>query len=442
MIVTIRGTQELWDKARADLRRPSSVSGERIGFVLGRSAESQGRTTIILCEYLAVPDSMYERDSSVGARIGSSAIRMVMQRALDGGLGVFHVHRHEHVGVPSFSSVDLQSLAELAPCFARLVPAMCSGGIVLSNDCAAASIWVERKRTTVQRVMSIGVPLQDLSREASPKIAVEDSGTRQAFLGRDGLFEISRARVGIIGLGGGGSHVAQQLAHIGFREFVLIDPDEIESSNLERLVGAGQRDVERGRPKVDIAEHAVKRIRPDSNVFSKRTRWQEAPKMLAGCDLVFGCVDGFLTRRELEVFCRRYLVPYIDIGLDVHTVDGEPPQMAGQVILSIAGHPCMHCIGFLTEEVCAREAAAYGDAGPRPQVIWGNGVLASSAVGISVQLLTSWAVDTLPFYISYDGNRSELRAHIRWEYVRSKKCQHFGFTRPSRWLSGRQFDHS
>ena len=36
---------------------------------------------------------------------------------------------------------------------------------------------------------------------------------------------ISKTKVGIIGLGGGGSHIAQQLAHVGFQNYVLIDPD-------------------------------------------------------------------------------------------------------------------------------------------------------------------------------------------------------------------------
>jgi hypothetical protein len=36
------------------------------------------------------------------------------------------------------------------------------------------------------------------------------------------------------------------------------------------------------------------------------------------------------------------------------------------------------------------EAEKYGAAGSRPQVVWPNGVLASTAVGLAVQLLTPW----------------------------------------------------
>lgn len=59
------------------------------------------------------------------------------------------------------------------------------------------------------------------------------------------------------------------------------------------------------------------------------------------CDLIFGCVDSFAERAELEASCRRYLIPYLDIGMDVHQAGDEPPVMGGQVILSMPDGPCM-----------------------------------------------------------------------------------------------------
>lgn len=98
--------------------------------------------------------------------------------------------------------------------------------------------------------------------------------------------------------------------------------------------------------------------------------------------------------------------------------------MAGQVIVSLPGGPCMRCLGFLTEEKLAREAARYGAAGPRAQVVWSNGVLASSAVGVAMQLLTTWAGATVCPYLSYDANLGVVRPHPRLEFV-STSCSHF-----------------
>ena len=61
---------------------------------------------------------------------------------------------------------------------------------------------------------------------------------RQSFLRADSEIVLSRSGAALVGLGGGGSQVAQQLAHIGLGNFLLIDPDIVEDTNLTRLAGA------------------------------------------------------------------------------------------------------------------------------------------------------------------------------------------------------------
>jgi hypothetical protein len=159
-----------------------------------------------------------------------------------------------------------------------------------------------------------------------------------------------------------------------------------------------------------------------------------APKMknlyrqvfFSGCDIVFGCVDGFAERRELEICCRRYMIPLVDVGMDVHMADDEATRMGGQVILSMPGSPCMTCLGFLNEANLAHEAQRYGDAGARPQVVWPNGVLASTAVGIAVDLLTDWTLKLRgPVYLSYNGNDGTVTCHPRLTYFQGGDCPHF-----------------
>ena len=201
-----------------------------------------------------------------------------------------------------------------------------------------------------------------------------DRGSRQGFLGDEADEIFSHCRVAVVGLGGGGSHIVQQLAHAGFRRFVLYDPDVIEATNLNRLVGATEADARDRARKVDVAAHLIRGLCANPIIDVHAARWEEEPHALRSCDLVFGCLDGLAARRDLEASTRRYLLPLIDIGLDVTVIDGEPPQMAGQVILSMPGEACMACLGFLTPANLAKEAGRYGDAGIRPQVVWGNGV--------------------------------------------------------------------
>lgn len=249
--------------------------------------------------------------------------------------------------------------------------------------------------------------------------------SRQSFLGGNSQAEIARTVIGIVGLGGGGSQIVQQLAHIGFERYVIYDPDIVEDTNLNRLVGATEADVEARRAKVSVAERVIRGLKPDARVESLQARWQEAPAPLRGCNVIFGCVDTFAERRELEVLSRRYLIPYIDIGMDVHQIEGQAPAMGGQVILSLPGHPCMFCMGFLTEARLAQEAALYGAVGGRPQVVWPNGVLASTAVGIAVDLITNWtrALDG-PVFLSYNGNTGTVQPHPRLRFLQGA-CSHY-----------------
>lgn len=248
--------------------------------------------------------------------------------------------------------------------------------------------------------------------------------SRQSFLGLQSEEQISSCIVGVVGLGGGGSHIVQQLAHIGFLNYVLYDGQDIEESNLNRLVGATISDVEKSAPKIEIAKRQIRGLQPDAKIKDYKDRWQTNPLPLRDCDIIFGCVDGFSERRELEVSARRYLIPYIDIGLDIHP--GTPPSMSGQVILSIPGMPCLKCLGYLSDKNLAIEALNYGAAGIRPQVVWSNGVLASTAVGIAVELITGWTHPSQEvIYLSYDGNIGTVNPHVRLEYKKNITCQHF-----------------
>lgn len=245
---------------------------------------------------------------------------------------------------------------------------------------------------------------------------------RQSFLGENSQRIIETCVIGVVGLGGGGSHIVQQLAHVGFKDYVLYDADDVDETNLNRLVGATIEDI--NKPKIEIAKRMIAGLVSDAHVKAYKTRWQENHMPLRGCDIIFGCVDRFSERKELEACSRRFLIPYIDIGIDVTHVKPQAPIMAGQVILSMPGHPCLFCLGFLDDEKLSREATQYGAAGDRPQVVWANAIVASFAVGIAVDLLTDWTKrGPRIIYLSYEGNKNIVEDHPRVPYA-SKKCLH------------------
>lgn len=434
--VRIRIAKTLVAQMKADLRRPHPFAAERIGFLSVATGRGEGGELLVIgLEYRAVDEEDYVEDPTVGVKIGVHAIRAAVDRVRLSRCGLFHVHLHEHRGMPCFSATDRREQPRLVESFRRVGAGYPHGMLVLSEDSAAAWVWLPgeagpvgpRSITIVGYPMTLITPNANMPAQVLADQVASDRYSRQSFLGARSQQIIESVRIGLVGLGGGGSHGVQQLAHVGVRHVRGFDGDFVDESNLNRLIGARADDVIHQTPKTQVAERLVRGLLPHAEVVMYHGRWQEASELLRGCDVVIGCVDSFAARRELEIACRRYLIPYVDIGMDVNLVDGAPPRMAGQVILSLPGGPCMFCFGFLTDERLAQEAAKYGAAGGRPQVVWPNGSLASAAIGVVVDLITGWTgQQDRVVYQSYDGNTGEVKQHVRLRYLHDHACPHYG----------------
>ena len=230
-----------------------------------------------------------------------------------------------------------------------------------------------------------------------------------------------------MGLGGGNSHVAQQLAHAGVGHFVLADADRISLTNLNRLIGGTWWHVLKRTAKVVIMKRMILAINPKARVEIRDCKqWQLAGDELKRCEVIVGGLDNVRGKDELDAFCRRFLIPYDDQGMDVHKLGGGHGHLvAGQVVLSEPGSPCLRCMGIVTDAALAESSRKYGAAGGRPQVVWSNGVLAALAVGLVVHMVTPWSRRAKRgAYPAYDGNSglvTEAERFRRW----SASCTHY-----------------
>jgi len=420
MKIKLKIPKGLYAHMLEDLKRPHSFAFERVGFAYSTTTIVDEDTVIIsLKDYQPVKDECYIETDEVGAKFNADSIRDAMQICLDKQWGGFHVHLHNHKGLPFPSKDDEQGLPSVIESLTNVAADQACGVLILSKDSFYASVvvkgtvhWVEPELISV-----IGYPMKFQFCNKKSYLD-EDRASRQSFLGEDSECLLSEVRVGIVGLGGGGSHMAQQLAHIGVRNITVFDDDVIEMSNLNRLIGAQHNDIKNKEFKVAIASRLIKSILPQANVTEIKARWQERCEELQKCDIILGCVDTYLARQQLEAECRRFLIPFIDIGMDVFESNDCAYHMSGQVILSMPGMASMKSMGFLTDEKLAAEAAKYGNAGGRPQVVWPNGVLASSAIGVLIDLLTGWSKECDKLvYLSYDGNSGTVNPHIRLNFI-------------------------
>lgn len=425
--IQMRIPSSIYEVMHNDLGRPHEFAYERVGFLLTRSMKvAFGTEIIIAVGYMRVEDEDYVHDNSVGAKISSDAIRKIMQRMFEQKCGCFHVHKHGGSGIPYPSHTDKESLPELAKSLSGISGIHSTGFLILSDNSFFSNAFIDKakKPSLITNFSVTGSPMKFVYHD--PVLPInKDVFIRQSFLGANSEMLFSNVRVGIVGYGGGGSHIGQQLAHIGIKNIVVFDEDHIEKSNLNRLIGGWFIDLVKKTLKTQIAKRVIKKILPNAVVEPIAKRWQEAPEFLHSCDIIMGNIDSYAEREQLEAECRRYLIPLIDIGMDVHKEDGSDYLISGQVIGSIPGCSCFKCFGFLTEENLAKEAAKYGKVGGRPQVVWPNGVLASTAVGTLVEMITGWTnASKEQIYLSYNGNVGTIQEHIRAKYA-EKHCMHY-----------------
>jgi len=179
------------------------------------------------------------------------------------------------------------------------------------------------------------------------------------FFGRSGQERLGRTTVAVVGAGGTGSHVIQQLAFLGVGGLRIIDEEELDISNRNRLVASLFTDPIPGTLKVDIAKRLVNSIDPNIAVetFPVSLITVHGFEAVKASDFVFGCVDKEGPRLVLAELCAAYKRGLFDVATDIEVQD--QPRYGGRVCVALNGDGCPLCLGVLDS------AEAGIDLGPR-----------------------------------------------------------------------------
>lgn len=140
--------------------------------------------------------------------------------------------------------------------------------------------------------------------------------------------ELFRSTVAVIGCGGLGGYILEELARLGVGRLLAIDPDVFEEHNLNRQLLSTPADL--GRPKALVAVERISRINPAVTVVARPTAFSRAngPELLQGAGVVVDALDNIETRLELAEVCR-------DLGLPL--VHGAIGGWYGQVTTQFPG---------------------------------------------------------------------------------------------------------
>lgn len=117
--------------------------------------------------------------------------------------------------------------------------------------------------------------------------------------------------VGVVGCGGLGGYVLEELARLGVGRIVAIDPDLFEEHNLNRQLLSTVECLD--QPKVSIARERLNEINPVVEVSAHQIALdrKNGESLLQGAQVVVDCLDRVTTRRELAEVCSALGVPLV-----------------------------------------------------------------------------------------------------------------------------------
>ncbi len=231
---------------------------------------------------------------------------------------------------------------------------------------------------------------------------------------------LGHLRVAVVGCGGTGSAVIEQLVRLGVRHLHLFDPKTLTSSNVTRVYGSTPGDI--GRAKVDVAASHIARIAPDAHVEVHRhpiTR-EAVARHLTDVDVIFGCTDDNAGRLVLSRIATYFMTPVIDCGVLLSSNDeGMIDGIYGRITVLGPGAPCLICRGRIDlrraavesmsrqeHERLAEEGYAPGLPQVEPAVVTYTTQVAASAVSELLERLVQYGPAPAP-------NELLLRLHER-----------------------------
>jgi molybdopterin/thiamine biosynthesis adenylyltransferase len=370
-----------------------------------------------------------------------------MSFAADGSVYVA-VHCHGGTSSVAFSQTDLTSHELGYPGLLDLIGGPAVGALVFARNAVAGDLWLsDGQRLALDDLVVVGRNRLALTPGPLPTAVADTRFDRQARLfGDRGQEALSSLKIAVVGLGGGGSLIAEMLAHLGVGTLVFVDNDRIDPTNLPRVVGATRRDAhvwmrDPRRPewlrdlgerwaarKVQVAKREALRAGMSRviDVFGDVADPEVAAALL-DCDHLFLAADSHTARLVVNAIAHQYLIPVTQVGakVDISPESGDVTNVFSVSRLLHPGRNCLRCNGLISAARLREEATdptqlrrqRYVDDDDviAPSVITLNAVAASFAVdewlmrtvGLSVSPLDWLQYDALGREVFRDGPRRD-----------------------------------
>ncbi len=411
---------------------------EQMAIVLCGVRRSGGRVRFLGRHLVQMPAEAFSHQSAGGLELDQSVQRHVLQLAAQEGLSQLDFHTHPGEGSSvGFSGIDDRNERNLTTYLAERLPKTLYASVVLNNAASAARVW------EIQNGQPVSVKIQPPDFKSS-LLSFRQNGNgfdagrfdRQVrAFGHEFQQRLHHMKVGVVGLGGLGSVIVEQLARLGVKNWVLVDPDVVEATNLNRLLGATAKDVDEERSKVEVAARNVKRIDAGSRIKTLRctTFTPQALRALKECDLLIAATDNDASRLTLNALACQYLIPLVHAGVNLDPGNrGKFEDISGEVAIPPLGSWCLLCSGIIDSQRAGWDLASpeerhmlaergYLTGTPAPAVYHLNALIASLAVTEIHNLV--WQYKQRREYLIYRELEGEL---MPVQVPKSENCLHCG----------------
>lgn len=330
--------------------RIRTLAGSFLPYSLFTVASTEVKmTTKLQIDVFDAESNLYGRLIAVNEPVRGLLIYVCLGRVVNLGIGVIHSHPEGYRCLPSivddemdeYFSSYFQELVGARP-YVSLIVGRHDGVTYLSGRVFWKNLWhtIDRFFVQAELVRREG----EADRTVSPEYA-EARARLVSVLGKEAATRLARSVVGIVGAGGTGSPVVELLARAGVGCLIVIDPDHLAKSNLERVHGSVPDDASAESLKVAIALRHVAQIAPSCEVIALRGALPQAEIIdaLMCADLVLGCTDQHHSRLALSDLSTRFLVPVIDTGALAEGRDGRVTGLIMQIVRYCPDDPCAYC---------------------------------------------------------------------------------------------------
>lgn len=174
---------------------------------------------------------------------------------------------------------------------------------------------------------------------------------------------LSHLTIGIAGVSGTGSIVAEQLFRLGVRRLVLVDDDYVEERNLGRILYSTAKDAKSHVNKAEMLKHAFDETGLNTEIIAVPTAigTPSTVRQLSQCDIIIGCLDSADGRMQLNRISTFYTIPYIDLGVKLKSDYGKITEISGSVRYIIPGQASLLSIGAISQQRIESDALRRDD---------------------------------------------------------------------------------